>query len=48
MGQVAEILRSRTASRERMEREAPALSAGFYGLMKEFYKPGALDRKTKE
>jgi AhpD family alkylhydroperoxidase len=48
MDKVAEILQKRTANRERLEREAPALYAGFYGLMKEFYKPSALDRKTKE
>ena len=48
MDTLKEILRKRTANRERPEREAPNLYAGFNQLMREYYKPSALERKYKE
>jgi AhpD family alkylhydroperoxidase len=45
---VKTILKGRKANRERLEKEAPNLYAGFNELMKYYYKPGALDRKQKE
>ena len=48
MATVTEILRNRTADRERLEKEAPNLYQGFNELMKHFYKPSALERKYKE
>jgi AhpD family alkylhydroperoxidase len=43
-----EILKSRAVNRERLEKEAPHLYQGFNDLMKQYYKPSALDRKYKE
>ncbi len=48
MEAVEEILKKRSRNRERMEREAPDLYNGFNELLKQYYKPGALDRKYKE
>ena len=48
MGDVGDILSRRAKNRERLEKEAPDLFAGFNGLMKHCYKPGALERKHKE
>ncbi len=48
MGAVQEILKQRSRGRERLEKEAPSLYAGFNALLREYYKPGALDRKSKE
>ena len=48
MTTVAEVLRNRTTCNERLEKEAPNLYHGFYDLMKQYYKPSALDRKYKE
>ena len=42
------ILKRRAADRERLEKEAPNLYNGFNDLMKQYYKPSALDRKYKE
>jgi AhpD family alkylhydroperoxidase len=48
MDTVHDILAKRTANRERLEKEAPDLFRGFNDLVKSYYKPGALNRKTKE
>ncbi len=48
MSTAREILKRRTADRERLEKEAPSLYRGFNELMKEYYKPSALERKYKE
>ena len=48
MESAKEILKKRTANRERLEKEAPDLFNGFNEMMKYYYKPGVLDRKTKE
>jgi AhpD family alkylhydroperoxidase len=45
---VHSILKERTANRKRLEKEAPGLFRGFNGLVKQYYKPGALSRKHKE
>ena len=48
MATVKEILRNRTADRERLEMEAPNPYQGFNELMERCYKPSALERKYKE
>ena len=48
MGELEQILKSRAAKRERLEKEAPDLFNGFNELMKYYYKPGALSRREKE
>ena len=48
MATAKEILKRRTVDRERLEGEAPHLYNGFNDLMKQYYKPSALDRKYKE
>ncbi|MBN2397367.1 MAG: carboxymuconolactone decarboxylase family protein [Deltaproteobacteria bacterium] len=48
MGEAKEILRKREANRRRLEKEAPNVFHGFNDLMKQYYKPGVLDRKYKE
>ncbi len=48
MPTVPEILKSREADRDRLIGEAPNLYNGFNDLMKQYYKPSALDRKYKE
>ncbi len=48
MGKVQDIIKNRTANRERLEREAPDLFHGFNELTKAYYKPGMLSRKYKE
>jgi len=48
MGELEQILKSRNASRERLQKEAPDLFNGFNELMKYYYKPGALSRWEKE
>ncbi len=48
MDTARDILQRRSVDRERLEQEAPHLYRGFNGLMKEFYGPSTLDRKTKE
>ena len=48
MGKANEILMKRKENRERLERGAPVLFAGFNELMKQYYKPGVIDRKYKE
>ena len=48
MATAKEILKRRTVDRERLEKEAPNLYNGFNELMKQYYKPSALDRKYKE
>jgi pyruvate dehydrogenase E2 component (dihydrolipoamide acetyltransferase) len=48
MSTVAEILHNRTADRDRLVSEAPNLYNGFNDLMKQYYKPSALERKYKE
>jgi AhpD family alkylhydroperoxidase len=49
MGELEQILKNRTAKRERLEKEAPDLFSGFNELMKYYYKPGgALSRRDKE
>lgn len=48
MTTVGEILEKRTTDRARLEREAPNLYAGFNDLMKAYYKPSAMERKSKE
>jgi AhpD family alkylhydroperoxidase len=47
-GRVKEILLKRADNRKWLEGEAPALFHGFDGLMKEYYRAGALDIKNKE
>ena len=39
MATAKEILKRRTADRERLEKEAPNLYNGFNELMKQYYKP---------
>ncbi len=48
MEKAKEILINRTKNRDRLEKEAPDLFAGFNELMKRYYKHGVLDRKFKE
>lgn len=48
MGELEQILKSRAAKRERLEKDAPDLYNGFNELMKYYYKPGALTRWEKE
>ncbi len=48
MGELDQILKSRAAKRERLEKEAPDLYGGFNELMKYYYKPGALSRREQE
>jgi len=48
MGDAGDILRNRANNIKRLEKEAPELFNGFNELLKHYYKPGALDRKTKE
>ena len=48
MESAKEILKKRTSNRQRLEKEAPDLFNGFNEMMKYYYKPGILDRKTKE
>ncbi|MCX5733943.1 MAG: carboxymuconolactone decarboxylase family protein [candidate division NC10 bacterium] len=48
MATAKEILKRRTIDRGRLEKEAPNLYNGFNELMKQYYKPSALDRKYKE
>ncbi|OPY06611.1 MAG: Carboxymuconolactone decarboxylase family protein [Syntrophaceae bacterium PtaB.Bin095] len=48
MGVVKDILKKRAANRKRLEKEAPSLYNGFNDLLKQYYKPGVLDRKYKE
>lgn len=48
MPTVQEILKNREADRDRLISEAPNLYNGFNDLMKQYYKPSALDRKYKE
>jgi AhpD family alkylhydroperoxidase len=43
-----EILTKREKNKKRMETEAPLLSNGFYRMLNEYNKPGALDPKYKE
>jgi len=47
MGVAGDILKNRANNIKRLEKEAPELFNGFE-LLKHYYKPGALDRKTKE
>jgi len=48
MSTAKEILKKRTDDRDRLKKEAPNLYNGFNELMKQYYKPSALDRKYKE
>ena len=48
MATAKKILKKRMVDRERLEEEAPNLYNGFNELMKQYYKPSALDRKYKE
>ena len=48
MSTAKEILKQRMLDRERLEREAPNLYNGFNDLMRQYYKPSALERKYKE
>ncbi len=48
MATAKEILKRRAVDRERLEKEAPNLYNGFNELMRQYYKPSALDRKYKE
>lgn len=48
MATAKEILKKRMVDRERLQKEAPNLYNGFTELMKQYYKPSALDRKYKE
>lgn len=48
MTTVAEVLKNRTAANGRLEKEASNLYNGFYDMMKQYYKPSALERKYKE
>ncbi len=47
-GRVRQILDKREENRRRLEKEAPPLFSGFDGLVKEYYRPGALNLKYKE
>ncbi len=48
MGVVTDILKKRASNRKRLEKEAPSLYNGFNDLLKQYYKPGVLNRKYKE
>lgn len=48
MYKAKEIISERKKNREHLEKEAPVLFSGFNELMKQYYKPGVLDRKYKE
>lgn len=47
-GRVQQIVEKRTKNRGRLKKDAPLLFEGFYGLMKAYYQPSALDNKYKE
>jgi AhpD family alkylhydroperoxidase len=45
---VRQIVEKRVKNQKRLKKEAPVLFAGFDGLMKAYYQPGALSLKSKE
>lgn len=48
VGRLSEIIDRRKKNADILQKEAPALFAGFDSLMKEYYTPSALDVKYKE